>query len=375
MMLGPPATQKKSTTDASSPATTTTTTTQNKIVPRSSYDVPRDIGPGLLKFCLTHTDSPNLKETVLTDRDPKDYEWLRAAFDNLEDDAKKMTKINDILKNPESTPGQRCSSLDALEFFIEDIDNAGDYIKIGGVPILLDLIKGEDRDTRARATLCLSIITQNEESIQKYLNQLGVGDIILGLLSRETNALCREKFLSLLSALGAAGLIDKDHPERMESLMMLCVSFLTPEVDIYIPLDSSTANNNAETVKETSTKHVVPNSVTGMIKATHILRKILHLHPALKAKANECGVLEALVGLVHSFNNAKVTDSHQAILCEKCEDTLLELVKGNQDNLVECKKLRLLDEVSARLKSLDKFQEEYEQELTVLRALSNLLVQ
>ncbi|EFA86440.1 hypothetical protein PPL_00232 [Heterostelium album PN500] len=368
----------------------------NKPVARSSYQLPKDIGPGLLKFCLTHSDSPNLTDSPIVERDQKDYDWLREAMDNLEDDAKRMKKINETLVDPSSTVGQRISSLEALEYYIEDIDNSGDYIKIGGIPILIDLIKSEDNQIREKATNCLTIISQNEETIQNYMIQIGVDDLAIHLLSTETNTVCREKELSLISSMynsmvnncyqsnndtnnsqsssstssSSSGLlgskIDKVDRSKLETIVKLCISFLSPTVDIFIPVKQA----NGHTI---TTTHSIANSVTGMSKATHILKKIIHGVPSLKSKAIEFGVLEALVTLIHGFNSASVVDPHQTILCEKCEATLLMLLRGDQKSVNECKNLGLEREIQIRQQRMSKTKEENQDEYATIENLSKLL--
>jgi hypothetical protein len=47
---------------------------------------------GLLKFCLEHSDDPGslVNSQVDNTRDPKDYEFLLAALNNLESDMAKV---------------------------------------------------------------------------------------------------------------------------------------------------------------------------------------------------------------------------------------------------------------------------------------------
>ncbi|EGG18341.1 hypothetical protein DFA_03835 [Cavenderia fasciculata] len=327
--------------------------------PASSYNLPRDIGPGLLKFCLTHSDSPNLQDSQVPERDPKDYDWLRQAFENLEDDAKRMKKINDVLADPQSTQHQIITALEQLEFYIEDIDNSKDYIKIGGIPIIVELMKNEDDRIRAEATSCVAILSQNEESIQAYLNSIGVLDLAINILGREHDQKCREKFLSLISSL--IGNVDTLDQQKADTVLKICISYLAPSVDIMIP----------KPITGELTTYSVANSVSGMTKAVHILRKILQGKPSLRLKGVEWGIVEALVNLIKSYNNGNdQKDAHLTILCEKCESTLLEL-SGNPHNKKQCIDLGLPAEIDKRLKKLMTHPNENENEIEVLKNLKS----
>eukprot|EP01133_Synstelium_polycarpum_P012006 gene12006-14035_t len=328
----------------------------------NSYEVPRDIGPGLLKFCLTHSDSPNLKESLTIERDPKDYEWLRQAFDDLEDDAKRMKKLNEVFADAASTETQLATALEKLEFFLEDLDNSGDYIKIGGIPLLIALMcDNASAEVRAKATNCLSILTQNEETIQNYFVSIGVLDRASKLLARETSPLCREKLLSLTSSvLGSE--VNRHPKETLELVLRLCSSFLSPTIDIFLPEQPDQAIP-------------ITNTVSGMAKASFILGKIIQGGPAeLKDLVREFGTIEALVSLVRAFNNSSTkSDTNTTIMVEKVESALLKLISNNAANKAECQQLQLSEQVSIRLASLLNETDDYQQEISVLKSLQSQL--
>ncbi len=89
----------------------------------------QSINLALLRFALTHTDSPNLHDFTPT-RNPADYEWLRKALNNLETNADKMKKLLEITKHGldegecDSEIPQKVAALEEILFYVEDIDNA-----------------------------------------------------------------------------------------------------------------------------------------------------------------------------------------------------------------------------------------------------------
>ncbi|KAK5581018.1 hypothetical protein RB653_001045 [Dictyostelium firmibasis] len=358
---------------------------ENKPKKINEYKLPKDIGPGLLKFCLTHSDSPNLKETVLPEgRDPKDYDWLRQAFDNLEDDAKKMKKLLEVFDDSkeenqslskEEREKKYITSLETLQFYIEDIDNAGDFIKIGGITVLIKLLSDsrENGDkVRADAATCLSTITQSEETIQAYLHSLGVLELAVKQLQKEISPLVREKFLSLISSLLSYEIKNSNFDKSiLNTIVELTTTFLSPTVELTVQLDDG---SSTQTVS-------VDNGVSGISKACFLLNKIFIATPDIKEFAIKCGTLDGLIGLIKAFNkiqqqstsNASSLLDTQIVMVEKAEITLLQLIHKNQTALEQCKQQHLSPEIEKRLTFISKNSNDYVDEIQTLKNIKSLL--
>ncbi|KAM9978470.1 hypothetical protein ACTFIY_012211 [Dictyostelium cf. discoideum] len=355
----------------------------------NEYKLPKDIGPGLLKFCLTHSDSPNLKETVLPEnRDPKDYDWLRQAFDNLEDDAKKMKKLLEIFDETkpenqslsvEERENKYITSLETLQFYIEDIDNAGDFIKIGGIPVLIKLLtplSGSSSNSgdkvRADAATCLSTITQSEETIQAYLHSLGVLDLAVKQLQKEINPLVREKFLSLISSLLSYEIRKSTFDKSiLNTIVELSTTFLSPTVELTVQLNND--DSSTHTVS-------IDNGVSGISKACFLLNKIFIASPDTKEFAIKCGTLDGLIGLIKAFNKIQQQSTTtlldtQIVMVEKAEITLLQLIDKNNSAIEQCKQQQLSLEIEKRLTFITKNlnPKDYEDEIQTLNNIKSLL--
>ncbi|KAF2074843.1 hypothetical protein CYY_003869 [Polysphondylium violaceum] len=355
MYLGAPITKKKEEKkeDDSNSNSNSTETTDNKTKAKkiSEYKLPRDIGSGLLKFCLTHSDSPNLQDTVLpVDRDPKDYEWLRQAFDNLEDDAKRMKKILDLIQEEKTTNSMVISSLQQLEFYIEDLDNAGDLIKLGGIPILVNLLESEESGIRAESATCLAIVAQSEPTIQQYYDSIGVLDKCINMLSKETVSICREKYLSLISSIFGYDNRANMDSHKLEIIVKLATTFLSPQVDLFLT--------------DSSTPVVVDNSVAGITKACFFLTKLFIAFPPLVGKSLEYGIVEGFINLISAFNQQKEHSHAQIIMVEKAELGLYQLLASKDQNIIQyCKDSNCKSLINQRLSLLNKDKEQYQVEI------------
>jgi hypothetical protein len=153
---------------------------------------------GLLRFCLEHTDAPNLQETKIN-RDPADYVWLREALSGLETDAQRMKKILDQLKaNGEGLKKEEL--LEELQFLVEDVDNGRDFIKMGGLAYTLQLMRDQSPAVRKWAAWILSSCIQNDPPSQLEAAKIGVWQTLMELLKIEKD---EEALLKQVSALSA----------------------------------------------------------------------------------------------------------------------------------------------------------------------------
>lgn len=149
-----------------------------------------NVNLGLLKFCLEHTDGT--APAQVPNRDPADYQWLKAAFDNLETDVQKMKKIIDTLVNSSDTTESRISVvLQELQYLVEDIDNATDFFKINGFHPVYTILKNENLTSESRmfAAWVLSTVVQNNDETQSKAMQSDLFEYVIKLLLEKKSQL------------------------------------------------------------------------------------------------------------------------------------------------------------------------------------------
>ena len=160
----------------------------------------------LLKFCLEHNDSPNVKETQLT-RDPADYEWLRKVIDSMPSVEKQIEQCLDIIHN-DSDEDNKIDALQVLQDLVEDIDIANDLAKKGlgeiaqGMTYNLGNDKDNDKGERIRSLACwiMSTICQNNPNGQKAIIEQGILPIVLVVL-KDNKEKVTHKALGIVSAM------------------------------------------------------------------------------------------------------------------------------------------------------------------------------
>eukprot|EP01113_Clastostelium_recurvatum_P041854 TRINITY_DN670_c0_g1_i3.p1 TRINITY_DN670_c0_g1~~TRINITY_DN670_c0_g1_i3.p1 ORF type:complete len:329 (-),score=65.87 TRINITY_DN670_c0_g1_i3:3-989(-) len=319
---------------------------------------------GLLKFCLEHTDAPNLQDTVLPDRDPKDYEWLRKALGDLEDDATRMKKLIKIAhgeisptegldaKSDKGTPeekGENTAQLDTetrryaleeLQYYVEDIDNALNFAKLGGIRVLTECMSpSEHHDIRYWAAWVLGTLVQNNPPTQVQCLKEGALKVTIEALCGE-HADVKEKAIFLLSGLlrdsdvAVAAFVDHGG-----------VGVLRPFVD-------------AEAGKKIAAKTIF--LLTQLLRTPH------------REKVQNILVSEHFLAPI-----SKYTESDNTDLREKAFELLLEALRGSSPAKEWAKGAGLPASIRSRgdhLAGLDKdTQADYEHERHLIRELRKII--
>ncbi|KAL7717277.1 Nucleotide exchange factor Fes1 domain-containing protein [Entamoeba marina] len=134
---------------------------------------------GLLNFCLMHgfTGENNAPQCS-----KEDMEWLQKVLESIESEANSMLKIVENLDEylAELNKGKENSSsetivdmLIALVDFVEDINNANDFIRMNGQKTLLGLLQhSTDEDILQHVWWILQTLVQNNPigQLQIYAN-------------------------------------------------------------------------------------------------------------------------------------------------------------------------------------------------------------
>eukprot|EP00041_Stephanoeca_diplocostata_P010304 m.163588 g.163588 ORF g.163588 m.163588 type:complete len:201 (-) comp18104_c0_seq3:159-761(-) len=78
---------------------------------------------------------------------------------------------------------EKAEALDALHDLIEDIDNASDFVKIGGVGVCYAALSSTCADIRERALSCIAAAAQNNPTVQAHMHKTNVLDKLFAILN------------------------------------------------------------------------------------------------------------------------------------------------------------------------------------------------
>ena len=99
-----------------------------------------------------------------------------------------------------STIEQKLTSLDSLEYYVHQIDNALDLDKIGGLEPIVNLLNNTDEDIQERTANLLAAATQNNAGVKKLVFGYGGLRLLLQMVHREKKV--RRLFWDLVSIFG-----------------------------------------------------------------------------------------------------------------------------------------------------------------------------
>jgi len=148
----------------------------------------QDLMQSLLNWGIEHSDPERLKELMakyqeknLTIKDVYGEDVINALFVNEGDEMQKMTMRVSAFANATITDEDLEASLESLLQFVEQVDNAGNLHRMGGLKPLLELAvyKNSDGNTRRNESVrtlalwTLGVAVQNNAPVQNDLFDLG----------------------------------------------------------------------------------------------------------------------------------------------------------------------------------------------------------
>lgn len=143
---------------------------------------------GLLRFAMEATraeDAPH--ESQFREMDPERRRFLEEALRSLTIDVvEQMQKAMNVLIEGNATQEEQVRSLEVVTDFIENIDTANDFYKIGGFCILLPCLSSAYADVRQSTAELVAELAQNNPFCQERLLEHGVLPKLFELLSDES---------------------------------------------------------------------------------------------------------------------------------------------------------------------------------------------
>mmetsp|Transcript_475 Transcript_475/g.553 ORF Transcript_475/g.553 Transcript_475/m.553 type:complete len:289 (+) Transcript_475:26-892(+) len=128
-----------------------------------------------------------------------------------------VDRMREILKAypKTTTKDSKISCLEALQYFVEDIDNAKSFVKIGGFPAILEALKSPDNDFVYWAAWIIASASQNNPEVQKSMFESNALDSLVKMLDEGTSSKVRAKIIYAISG------IIKNYPEALSAFEAL----------------------------------------------------------------------------------------------------------------------------------------------------------
>uniref|UniRef100_A0A182W6E9 Nucleotide exchange factor Fes1 domain-containing protein n=1 Tax=Anopheles minimus TaxID=112268 RepID=A0A182W6E9_9DIPT len=147
---------------------------------------PRNL-QGLLKFAMEATkseDAPNAAQFQPLDDERRRF--LEEALKSLTVDVvQELEKSMNVLLNNESDENAKIDALETVTDFVEDIDTANDFFKVGGFVIIKPGLESSSAEVRSRTLRLIVALAQCNPFCQQHLLELNILPKLIELLADE----------------------------------------------------------------------------------------------------------------------------------------------------------------------------------------------
>uniref|UniRef100_A0A182MAK4 Nucleotide exchange factor Fes1 domain-containing protein n=1 Tax=Anopheles culicifacies TaxID=139723 RepID=A0A182MAK4_9DIPT len=147
---------------------------------------PRNL-QGLLKFAMEATKSEDAPHAAqLQQMDEERRRFLEEALKSLTVDVvQQLEKSMNVLLNNESDEDEKIDALETVTDFVEDIDTANDFFKVGGFVIIKPGLESSSAEVRSRTLRLISALSQSNPFCQQHLLELNILPKLIELLADE----------------------------------------------------------------------------------------------------------------------------------------------------------------------------------------------
>ncbi|XP_050078170.1 hsp70-binding protein 1 [Anopheles maculipalpis] len=142
---------------------------------------------GLLKFAMEATKSEDAPHPAqLQPMDEERRRFLEEALKSLTVDVvRELEKAMNVLLNNESDEDAKAEAIDTVIDYVQDMDTANDFFKVGGFVIIKPGLESPSVDVRCGTLRLVGELAQNNPFCQKHLLELSILTKLTELLSDE----------------------------------------------------------------------------------------------------------------------------------------------------------------------------------------------
>nr|XP_012220556.1 PREDICTED: hsp70-binding protein 1 [Linepithema humile] len=300
---------------------------------------------GLLKYAMDAAqseDTENKPPVYPLDQEKKTFldNALSSLTVNVIDELQKSVKIlsNVINLRSDDDASEYENTLEKMADFVDNIDVANDFYKIGGFLIFQPCLNSSHSNIRWRIADIIAELAQNNPFCQEKLLEIGVFPILLAMIDTDPSEQARIKALYAVSCIVRGHPASLQHMNTNDGYSVLLRAMQSPVEKLQIKsaflLSSLCNKDDSSDVKYTLVK-------MGFIEQAAGLLGRMNLQPAVREQ-----LLRVLSGMVNDNFLPALKECRRPQLCLRStlEQLLTELKpEENQDEIDMCSEL--LDKV------------------------------
>lgn len=167
---------------------------------------------GVLRFAMEANDGQNLQPSAFQQMDEKEKEFLRKTLSSLtgnviaelQEAIKTLSNVGDL--RPEDDISEQEAALEKIADYVDNMDIANDFYKIGGFSIFGPCLNSPHSSIRWRAADVIAELAQNNPFCQERCLQAGLFPMLLNMIDADPAETARIKALYAISC------IVREHP-------------------------------------------------------------------------------------------------------------------------------------------------------------------
>lgn len=295
---------------------------------------------GLLKYAMNAAqseDTDNKPAVYPLDQEKKEFlnNALSSLTVNVVEELQKSVKILSNVTNLRSDDdaSEYENALERMADFVDNIDIANDFYKIGGFSIFQPCLNSSHSNIRWRIADIIAELAQNNPFCQDKLLEAGVFPILLSMIDTDPSEQARIKALYAVSCIVRGHPASLQHMNANDGYSVLLRAMQSPVEKLQIKsaflLSSLCNKDDSSDVKYTLVK-------MGFIEQAAGLLGRMNLQPAVREQ-----LLRVLSGMVNDNFLPALMECRRSQLCLRfiLEQLLTELSEENQDEIDMCSEL------------------------------------
>ncbi|XP_013107171.2 uncharacterized protein LOC106086894 [Stomoxys calcitrans] len=155
----------------------------------------------LLKFAIRHqTDDKYVADGTPPQLDEERKQFLESVLKSMAVDVTgELIKALHILDDPATTTEDKIEALDVIRDYIDNIDFANNFVKIGGTRVLIDCLKDDNDMLKINAINVLAELSQNNPFCQQHFLDVNVMELLVAYLKDSNDQVVASTLYALSS--------------------------------------------------------------------------------------------------------------------------------------------------------------------------------
>ncbi|KAF7412340.1 hypothetical protein HZH66_001236 [Vespula vulgaris] len=321
-------------------------TSNNQIPPQPLPEQPRQPTDlqGLLRFAIEASQAEGVThEPQFQPLDEEKKKFLTEALSSLTvnviEELQKAIKIlsNVVDLRPDDDSFKYDAALERIADFVDSIDIANDFYKIGGFSIFGPCLNSSHSSIRWRTADIIAELTQNNPFCQQRILECGLFPILLGMVDKDPSEAARIKSLYAISCIVRGQPMSLQYIDKNDGYSVLLRAMQSSVKKLQIKsaflLSSLCNKDNSDNLKITFVNMGLIEQAAGLLASDNI-------SPEIREQ-----LLSILTGLTNNTFLPALRECRRPELCLKTtlEQCLKELTPENKEEIDMCH--QLLDKI------------------------------